>query len=527
MAEKATNNMTLALSPPPTVDARAGRTTLLLMLMVMLLAGAVRWPQLGQRGYILDELWIAEIATGRGSAHLYLPKDTLLNPPELDRLPGAPPWWQVWTHMEITHPPLYFVLLRIWENIFGDSDSAGRMFALVASVLAVGVLFDVARLLNGRSVAIWASVLMALSPVQIALARMLRDYAMLLLVGLIAANALVRIEKLGFSRRRLWGFGLAVMAMLLTHYFCIGAVAALGIYALIRLNGATRRKVIAIMVLAGVIFVIVWGPFMWQQRHLFNTSDDAVLFLKNNGPHHVRHTLTLTALLPAELLTYLKGPMIFIGASLAVLYVLPFFLLHRRRDILLWGLWLSCTVAVIALMDLTRKTDHLNFIRYTLLAGPAVYVLIPAILELFARSGWVRHGIPTVVALVCALNVPDAYQTQYTDPTIMVNEIGPMIHPNDLVVFVGTGTHSWTAGIQYLALSRYLHPIPCPIAILNEPADGQVLARARSSRAVFIFTEGQPGAPFIPGAKLIKGRRFVSGVGSVWIVDPRGESHGI
>jgi hypothetical protein len=492
--------------------------------MVMLLAGAVRWPHLGQRGYILDELWTAESASGRGSAHLHLPKNTLLNPPDLMGLSSAPPWWHVWTHMECTHPPLYFVSLRGWETLFGESDTAGRMFSLVASILAVGVLFDVARLLNGRSVAVWASVLMALAPMQIEHARLTRNYALLLLVGLAAADVLVRIEKFGLTRRRLWGFALAVLAVPLTHYFGVGAMGALGIYALIRLKGKTRRKVIAAMILAGAVFMMIWGPFMWQQRSLFATSEPGVVFLKDTGPDHVMRTLHWLALIPAELLVHPRGPMVLVGAALVVLYVLPFLLLRRRPDLLLWGLWLCGTIGVVAAMDFTRKTDHLNFIRYTLLAGPAVYVLIPGVLEAFFRSGWIRHAVPAALALVCALGVSDAYQSPLTDPHVMVNEIGPKIGPRDLVIFVGTGNISWTAGIQYLALSRYLHPIPCPVAILDKPADGQVLARARKGRVVFIFTDGQPGAPFVPGSKVLEGRRYVDGVGTVWVVDAREET---
>src|SRR5437764_15380383 len=98
--------------------ARGSVTTLLLLASVLVLAGSVRLFQLDWRGYFVDELWTAELATGRGSAHLHIPRNIVVaTPPELVSLEGAPPWWRVWRRMECTHPPLYFVLLRLWMQL--------------------------------------------------------------------------------------------------------------------------------------------------------------------------------------------------------------------------------------------------------------------------------------------------------------------------------------------------------------------------------------------------------------------------
>src|SRR5262249_11431689 len=54
----------------------------------------------------------------------------------------------------------------------------------------------------------------------------------------------------------------------------------------------------------------------------------------------------------------------------AVAFVLAIVLPFRRKDLLLWGLWLWLTILPVFALDLARQTQHLEFTRYTLLASP-------------------------------------------------------------------------------------------------------------------------------------------------------------
>ncbi len=445
-------------------------TAAILCVGVMLLAAAVRIPGIGQYGYFTDELWTSELACGRGSVHLNLPFDVVAtHPPNLFDLKTAPPWWSVWTHMECTHPPLYFLLLRIWMNIFGQGDGRERMLSALASVVAVGLLFDAARLLNGTTVAFWACVLMALAEPQIDHARQTRNYAMLLATTLAAVDAMVRIEKFGVTFRRAAGLGLSVLATLLTHYFCIGALAALGIYGLMRTHGRDRKWVIAAFALAGVVFLICWGPFMWRQRELFSTADQSAMFLAENDPAHVRKTLERLLLVPTGLLVPPAEITVGLGMVTAVLYVLPFALRKRDPGLLLWVMLLDATVGLLFVLDLARQTQHLEFVRYFLLAGPAVYVLIPAVTGQLKNQKWLMHVAGAAVAVNCIASMRYS-RTWISDPHEIISDLRPRINPDDFLVFVGINDLRWTAGLDYLLVTRYLFPLPCPIALVDRPA---------------------------------------------------------
>jgi hypothetical protein len=504
-------------------------TTPLMLLIVLVLAAAVRVPQLDWRGYFLDELWTTELAAGRGSVHLNLPFNRLMPapPPDVYELNGAPPWWHVWTHMECTHPPLYFVVLRLWMQIFGQGETITRALSVVASLVATMLLFDVVRLLQGPGVAAWAAVLMALAEPQVEYARQTRNYAMMLALALAAADALVRIERLGLNRRRLVGLTLAALATLLTHYFAAGLVAGLFVFAICRLRGQVRRRTLTAFALVALIFAVSWGPFMWHQRRLFSTSDEATLFLhEGGGSGHVLNTLKRLAEAPGTLLAPNDQPAVAIALAIVgiALLALPPILLRNRPDLLLWILWLDCTMGMLACLDLARGTAHLGFVRYTLAAAPAVYALLPAIVHQLRRARWLRIAAPLAAAIYCAGSIPHAYRTWIVDPRAVAAEIGPMIHPGDLFTIIATPGREMTAQTRYLMFSRYISPFPCPIELLDKPAGDQLLASlpdTAPSKRTFASVEdhGIDPRPFLPGLAAVDGR-FYLGQGEVWFFEP-------
>ncbi len=210
---------------------------LLLLLILLAVAGAVRFYDLTKVGLWPDEYWSSvHLATGRGTAIFDLPHGVLFDPPPQTLLEGAPSWPHIWTGLRsIVHPPLYLIFLRWWMDFFGPADFSTRSFSVFASLAAILVLFDILRFTAGFSTAFIAAAIMALSPMQIDLAQQSRPYTFLSLVALLAADALLRIERRGTSPARLTALGVGVLATALTHYFSLGALVAIFAYAMIRL----------------------------------------------------------------------------------------------------------------------------------------------------------------------------------------------------------------------------------------------------------------------------------------------------
>ena len=176
------------------------------------------------------------------------------------------------------------------------------------------------------------------------------------------------------------------------------------------------------------------------------------------------------------------------AAAGAVLYFAPL----AGRRLAFWGLWLCAAVGLPAALDVLRGTTHLNYVRYVLLAGPAVFALVPTALAAAAarwrRFGWAAHAVPAVAVVACVAALPDPYQVDRAAPAEVVAALVPPLSPADLLVFASTPREAQFAGGQYLLFDRYLDRVPCPVVFLTGPAPAPVLnVAAGRPAAVWLF----------------------------------------
>jgi len=501
-------------------DAPAARSHGILLALILLSAVVTRFYGIAEYSLWLDEIWTIETATARGSPHLLLPEGVIITePPVLTSLDGAPPWWRIWTSMrEMTHPPLYLIVLRWWMEAFGTGPMAVRSLSAVSSVIAVLLLYDVVRLqLSSRGAAAWAAVLLIVAGPQVQFAQEVRPYAFMVMLALAAADALVRVERLGATPLRLAAFAAALLALMLTHYFALGTAAAMGAYFVLRTRGTKRRRLLVAVACAAMIFAIAWGPFMWGHRSTF--SDVNTRFLHDPagraGGGHVLRTLGWLIAVPARLFSDYVGEIIPAIGVTTVVIALAVYASRKRQDLLMWCLWLGGTVGLVALLDLTRGTRHLHFMRYTLLAGPALYAIAAALA--WHAGAYARHVLPATIALVCAAMLPGAgmamWKANWRD---LAREFEQSLRPGDVLVVAGSDpTYSRGA---YLCISHFATKPRPPFALVTGRADDALVAQLRAAPGVVLFTQEQaiPNPQFVTlgecDATIITGRAGAGGV---------------
>jgi len=88
--------------------------------------------------------------------------------------------------------PLYFVLLKLWMMLFGDSEAALRAPSLIASVLVIPVTYVIGVRTFSRRAALLGSVLLTLSPLQLYFAQEARMYMLLTLFAALYFFAYLR-----------------------------------------------------------------------------------------------------------------------------------------------------------------------------------------------------------------------------------------------------------------------------------------------------------------------------------------------
>lgn len=171
------------------------------------------------------------------------------------------------------HPPLYYVLLHGWMDLFGTGPVAVRSFSGLWALGLFPLVWVAARRLGGNRVATYAVALLALSPFAIRYGTETRMYAMvsvLALAGwLLISDALVRP-----TRARLAAIALITGTLLWTHYWALWMLAAGGISLVVHAARARRehrsadlaasRRVIAALVVGGMLF-LPWLPTLLYQ----------------------------------------------------------------------------------------------------------------------------------------------------------------------------------------------------------------------------------------------------------------------
>lgn len=124
------------------------------------------------------------------------------------------------------HPPLYYLFLRGWRELLGDSEFGLRSFSAFAGVLTVAAVIALARFFfpssrwsTASAIVVLAGLLAALNPTLVYYSQETRMYALLALLAALSTVVLLRWLEAG----RRWPWALAYVlfstAGLYTHYF--------------------------------------------------------------------------------------------------------------------------------------------------------------------------------------------------------------------------------------------------------------------------------------------------------------------
>jgi mannosyltransferase len=164
-------------------------------------------------------------------------------------------------------PPLYYVLLHYWMNVFGRGDMAVRALSGVISVITLPVFWIAGRRLGGRTVA-WVTFFLALSsPFAINYATTARMYSLMILLSLLGFLALSAAFE-SPTPRRLVALGAVTAALLYTHYWGLYLVLVAGLWVVWRLYRTGQGRPVLRAMLFGCLLWLPWAPiFVFQTLH--------------------------------------------------------------------------------------------------------------------------------------------------------------------------------------------------------------------------------------------------------------------
>lgn len=271
------------------------------------------------------------------------------------------------------HPVASYFLQKTWMNWTGDSEFALRFVSVWWGVVAIALLWRLARRLAlGPPTALLGAGLLALSPYVIEPSQTARMYSISLALTL--ASSWLALEALARGRWRYWGAYVAVSWLALhTHYYAIFILVAQNLFVALAAwrDGAMRRKL---------------GRWLTAQAGLWGLYLPWLIVARSTltGYGGAGDSPAFAPMLRRALSAFLAGdairaseqtPLAVIGGALALIGVLRLAMRGGRGRQTLLLLLLYGGLPVIATWLSAQSRPIFNE-RYLVAAAPAYYLLL-------------------------------------------------------------------------------------------------------------------------------------------------------
>lgn len=169
------------------------------------------------------------------------------------------------------HPPLYYLALKTWSLVAGDSVLALRLYSAVCMLAALLITWRIIRKLYGVKVGLAALACMAVGPFLVRYGQEMRMYGQAALLASIATYLYLNtLQKTSLKRKQAIWYGVVIGAGMLTQYFFILVPLVHVVHALLQQKGSFKKRVIGLqkyvvsVVTAAGIF-LPWAPKVLDQ----------------------------------------------------------------------------------------------------------------------------------------------------------------------------------------------------------------------------------------------------------------------
>ena len=272
------------------------------------------------------------------------------------------------------HPPLYYLLVRGWVQLFGSSVAVFRSLSVVFSLLAFPCLYWLCQELFGS---VWVStvalLLLAVSPFHVLYAQEAREYSLWTVTILLSSVALLRSTRLGGGRN--WAaYALSLALGMYTSLLMLLVAIAQAFFVLIT---ARRRQWLAygLALLATLVLFSPWLGVMrvnsskLESATAWTTHDRSLDFLVKIWGLHINSLFIDLGFALEHPFTYIAPPLVLIMMAIGA------YRLSQRAP--RRALWFVLTLALI----------------------PALGLILPDLLIGGQRSVSTRYFLPTLIGV--------------------------------------------------------------------------------------------------------------------------------
>lgn len=251
------------------------------------------------------------------------------------------------------HPPLYYLMVRFWMQVFGDFVKTPRGLSALFSVLTLPCIYWLCLELFNSSLVGWIAVaLLAVSPFHVLYAQEAREYSFWTVTILLSSLSLLRAIRL--NTKLSWGIYAVTLVLSLYTFLFSGFVAiGHGIYVVVTERFKFSKTVLAyflassagLLAFAPWIFVIIANFSQFNEKTAWTKVQELPSYLVTRWGLHLSSVFVDFGLRLEHPFTYLAPPVLLVLVGYAI------YCLCRHTPLEVWLFVLTLTgVSAIALI---------------------------------------------------------------------------------------------------------------------------------------------------------------------------------
>lgn len=343
------------------------------------------------------------------------------------------------------HPPFYYVLLKIWNNIFSDSVFSMRILSALFTTGTILFIFVLSRRILNFEQTFFVILLYTLSPLNIFYSQEVRMSALNIFLNLGSVFYLLKLmdnqqkQNIIYKNKYAYLFILFTTLSLYTHYFSIPIFISLIIFTTYYYR-KSFKQIIPYLILFLIIFLLYtsWIPIMLEQgikgqpwRH----PQSIIMILKEITNYTRDLSLGLYySDINLTLLRVITIIIIFIGAASAFGFIKN---LRRNPDsnlsssIILIALLITIPFCTAILISFNQKIE---FFRYLSILIPFILICI-----VYGLSSYNNKLFLVSLILVISINIYGLYlyyskDYKNNDYRQIISEISQNYNQDDKVI---------------------------------------------------------------------------------------------
>jgi uncharacterized membrane protein len=294
-------------------------------------------------------------------------------------------------------PPLYFVIVRLWTQLFGNSIAVTRSLSALINLLAFPCIYWLClELFESPLVGGVAVMLLAISPFQVAYAQEARMYSLWSVQILLTSAVFLRAIRLNTKSSWLV-YSLSIALGLYTHLLSILVAIAQGIYLVVIERFRVSQKILFYLI-SFIFSIILFIPWILEIVHFSRQASEAISWLNetaslrenlisftNNVCNAFLDFWLIYAYFPDLNIPNFKFGVL-LKPLLLILIGYSFYFICRNTPIKVWFFVLNLTFIppfLITVRDITSNSGSLSQTRYLI---PCYLGMLIALAYLFATQ---------------------------------------------------------------------------------------------------------------------------------------------